>query len=455
MLDAVVYQLADDPIENHFDVGIETLGMQIGRKMNLHAAVRQPADKIGHGASQSEVFQNMRAQIDRNLAQTADGLVDYVAGVSQNLAAALVGLIGRQRRNGHLGRREQRPQPVVQILRETQPLFFLGAQHGIQYAALADPALVLGTGDVVENPLDEQHAERDAERRDDAHPHEKLRRQAQDRLQARDLDVFGQAHKRHARKSHREQHPRKIVLGPAYQADRDDGGHDLQYDGNDQQNFDNHKPFLMTPARPPLRISWSGLYDAHGAVRSPALPTYKKNKKRADCQIGAKRRQAVVRPPAPKTVQSLRLFRKHSLLFLDTGFLAGQTSQIVDAGPTHDAYLVDLDMVDVGRIEREDTFHADAVGNLTDREHFGNTAALDLNYGAAETLQTLLAALDDPVRHGNRVAALERGDVRLHPHGVLGDLDQIIHFDKRLIYSGNITGPYVLIRDSCTFGVQR
>ena len=123
VLDAVVYQLADDPIENHLDVGIETLGMQIGRKMNLHAAVRQPADKIGHGASQSEVFQNMRAQIDRNLAQTADGLVDYVAGVSQNLAAALVGLIGRQRRNGHLGRREQRPQPVVQILRETQPLF--------------------------------------------------------------------------------------------------------------------------------------------------------------------------------------------------------------------------------------------------------------------------------------------------------------------------------------------
>ena len=56
----------------------------------------------------------------------------------------------------------------MQILRETQPLFFLGAQHGIQYAALADPALVLGTGDVVENPLDEQHAERDAERRDDA-----------------------------------------------------------------------------------------------------------------------------------------------------------------------------------------------------------------------------------------------------------------------------------------------
>ena len=59
------------------------------------------------------------------------------------------------------------------------------------------------------------------------------------------------------------------------------------------------------------------------------------------------------------------------------------------------------------------------------------------------------------VGHGNRVAALERGNVRLHPHGVLGDLDQIIHFDKRLIYSGNITGPYVLIRDSCTFGVQR
>ena len=64
----------------------------------------------------------------------------------------------------------------MQILREAQPLFFLGAQHGIQYAALADPALVLGTGDVVENPLDEQHAERDAERSDDAHPHEKLRR---------------------------------------------------------------------------------------------------------------------------------------------------------------------------------------------------------------------------------------------------------------------------------------
>ena len=75
------------------------------------------------------------------------------------------------------------------------------------------------------------------------------------------------------------------------------------------------------------------------------------------------------------------------------------------------------------RVNRENTFHANTVRNFTNREHLRNTAALDLNDRAAETLETFLVTLDNLVGHGNRVAAFERGNFRLHPHRILGDLD--------------------------------
>ena len=96
----------------------------------------------------------------------------------------------------------------------------------------------------------------------------------------------------------------------------------------------------------------------------------------------------------------------HSLL-LDAGFLTRKVTQVVDACATNDTDLVNLDLVDVGRIEREDTLNAYAVGDFADSEHLGLARTLDLDNYAAEALQTLLVTLDDAVGYGDRVTSLE------------------------------------------------
>ena len=58
------------------------------------------------------------------------------------------------------------------------------------------------------------------------------------------------------------------------------------------------------------------------------------------------------------------LLRRSGSLLLDTGFLTRQVAQVVDACTTYDTDLVDLDLVDVGRIEGEDTLDTHAVRNL-------------------------------------------------------------------------------------------
>jgi len=115
-------------------------------------------------------------------------------------------------------------------------------------------------------------------------------------------------------------------------------------------------------------------------------------------------------------------------LLLDTSLLAGQLAQVVDTCATHDTHLVDLDVLDVGRIEGEDTLDAHTVGNLADREHLGLARTLDLDNHAAETLHALLVTLDDLVRYGDRIACLELGHVglALRPQLLVYELDDCI-----------------------------
>ena len=124
----------------------------------------------------------------------------------------------------------------------------------------------------------------------------------------------------------------------------------------------------------------------------------------------------------------LFLLRAGHALLLDAGLLAGQVAQVVDACTTYDTDLVDLDLVDVGRIEGEDTLDADAVGDLADREHLGLARTLDLDNYAAETLYALLVTLDDFVGYGDRVTGLERRyiGIRLCPHLLVDELDDCV-----------------------------
>ena len=181
----------------------------------------------------------MRAEIDRDLAQAADRFVDHVVGIAQYLAVAFIRIAGRKRRNRHLCGRKQRPQSVVQIFRKTLPFFFLGTQHGVQYPPFADPPLTLGTGDVIENFLHQEHPDRETERSNDPCPDKELRRQPP-LLQIGDLNVLPETQKRHAGQRDRKQHPRQVVFGTARQPDSDDRRNDLQDDGYDQQYLFNH-----------------------------------------------------------------------------------------------------------------------------------------------------------------------------------------------------------------------
>lgn len=66
-----------------------------------------------------------------------------------------------------------------------------------------------------------------------------------------------------------------------------------------------------------------------------------------------------------KNEKVLLLCRVDSFLF-DTGFLAGEVAQVVDSRTTDHTAFVHLDMVDVRRVERENTLDAYAVRYLAD-----------------------------------------------------------------------------------------
>lgn len=119
--------------------------------------------------------------------------------------------------------------------------------------------------------------------------------------------------------------------------------------------------------------------------------------------------------------------RRHALL-LDTGLLTGQIAEVVDAGAANHTNLVDLDLLDMGRVEREDTFDAHTVGNLADGEHLGLALTLDLDHYTAEALQALLVTLDDLVRHGDGITGIERRyvGIRLGPQLLVYELDDCV-----------------------------
>lgn len=123
---------------------------------------------------------------------------------------------------------------------------------------------------------------------------------------------------------------------------------------------------------------------------------------------------------------SLRFF--HAALF-DTGFLTGETTQIVQFGTTHLTILVDCDRLDKGRFHGEDTLNADTIRNFAYSETLLILVAAYADYYAAELLDTLLVTLFDAVSYSDGVAGAECGDVLLGSgKGLLHYFNQI-HFN--------------------------
>ena len=91
-----------------------------------------------------------------------------------------------------------------------------------------------------------------------------------------------------------------------------------------------------------------------------------------------------------------------ALNFLDLGSLALTITQIVQLGTANLTAADHFDMVHTGRIDRESTFNANAVGHPANRKCFTDTAVALRDNSAFESLQTFTVAFNnlDPYAYG-------------------------------------------------------
>ena len=102
-----------------------------------------------------------------------------------------------------------------------------------------------------------------------------------------------------------------------------------------------------------------------------------------------------------------------ALCLFDAGFLAGEVTQVENPCPADFTNLVDFDFVDEGGFVGENSLDTHSAGNLANGEGAGErAAALDLNHGTTEFLETIFVAFFDSVGNGDGVTCLELGVFR-------------------------------------------
>ena len=238
MLERVVDQLADHTVEDHLHVRVVALGSQVGGEADLRLVHRRTArHEVLHAARQAEIVEHVGREVVRNLAQRADRLVDHVGCVVDQLALRVVVLLAREGRQRHLGRREQRSQAVVQLLREARPRLLLGAQHGREDALVEELTLAVEPPDVLEEFVRIHHPHREAER----HHHARVGERDARHAVAVNQHELHHAFDRQEQKTRDEKNPHRVVFGGVHQAQGVDRSHGLHRDGDDEQNFDPHR----------------------------------------------------------------------------------------------------------------------------------------------------------------------------------------------------------------------
>ena len=97
-------------------------------------------------------------------------------------------------------------------------------------------------------------------------------------------------------------------------------------------------------------------------------------------------------------------------LLANLGCLADAVAQVVQLGAADIAVAHGLDLLDRGRVDRENLFHADAVGQAADGDGLFDAAVLLGDDGALEDLNTLTGAFLDLHVDANGVAHQDLGD---------------------------------------------
>src|SRR6185437_9846894 len=110
------------------------------------------------------------------------------------------------------------------------------------------------------------------------------------------------------------------------------------------------------------------------------------------------------------------------------GLLADLAAQVVELRAVDVADRPHLDLVDLGRVERERALDADAERLLAHRERLARAGALALEDDALEDLDPRPLALDHAEVHAHGVAGLEPRD--LAQLGALECLDDVAHAEE-------------------------
>ena len=112
-------------------------------------------------------------------------------------------------------------------------------------------------------------------------------------------------------------------------------------------------------------------------------------------------------------------------LLADARLLADAAAEVVELRAVHVADRLDLDLLDLRRVERERPLDPDAERLLADGERLAGARALALDDDALEDLDTAPRALDHLEMDANRVARLEPG--HLAQLGALDRFDDVAH----------------------------
>ena len=127
--------------------------------------------------------------------------------------------------------------------------------------------------------------------------------------------------------------------------------------------------------------------------------------------------------------------RREKLLFLlDLGILTDLVTQVIQLRASYLTVADDVNLDNVGRMDREDLLHAAAVRNASDGEGFGDAAAVLGDNGTLEHLNSLARTLNDFVVDANGVTDVDLGNLSLELL-VCKSFDQI-HGKALLVISG-------------------
>jgi len=100
--------------------------------------------------------------------------------------------------------------------------------------------------------------------------------------------------------------------------------------------------------------------------------------------------------------------------------LAGPFTQIIELGPPGLAASDGLDIEDIGRMQREDSFDSLATDHSTDREGFIDAPAFACDYHAGKDLRSLFVALFNTAVNLDDIAYLEVRDLALKTFALNG-----------------------------------